>query len=754
MRRHVQRTRSPAALISSAAACLALLAAPAAQSAPDTARSAAAPGAAVGRQVVLIDGSRLVVGRLPGGGQTIALRSAARPASVLMLRVGGRVREIPAVALPFLGRGLDPSLVDLGALKNAESGGRLPVQITFSGRAPELPGVTVTWTGPGRERGYLNASGALAFGAALSRQFRADHARASYGEDGMFAGGVRIALAGAPAARASRPRFRLHTLTVAATGLRGRPDSGDVVFLMNEDNPLRFADFEESFNVFDHGTAKFSVPAGHYWAIGDFVSFSGKSAAERLAVLPQFTVRRGRTVHMSERAATSKIGFTTPRPSTLQVSGFTLIRGAGNGTTSSFGFSDSGLSLWVSPTARRPSIGTLQSFTSGQLTSSRDGSNAAYAYNLNYAGPHGRIPAAQHFDVTPASLATVTENYLQDVHSAGDWGVFGGFRAELTGFLFAEGFPISLPRTQTQYFTANPSLAWSSFYDAFTSFTRFGGGQSDAFRVYSGGQRLTEEWSGYPLHPQPDVQVLGGVMGAALPVFVSASRTGNTLNLATAPFSDNNPGHQGDPAFSFTTGNVLASGRYAIYQNGVKIADGRPFSGIRPVQLSSRPSAIKFVLSAHQPGSAFPLSTAATTVWTWRSARQPGATVPRNWFCGFSRRFTLVRHCAVQPMMTLDYHVRGLASDGRTQPGQQQFDLDVGHLQLAKPAPITRATAQVSFNDGQSYQPASVTSLGGGRFRIRFTAPAEVDVTLRVSATDAAGGSITETILRAYGVAS
>ena len=41
---------------------------------------------------------------------------------------------------------------------------------------------------------------------------------------------------------------------------------------------------------------------------------------------------------------------------------------------------------------------------------------------------------------------------------------------------------------------------------------------------------------------------------------------------------------------------------------------------------------------------------------------------------------------------------------------------------------------------------------GGGNFRIAFTAPGGVDVTLRVSATDAAGGSITENILRAYSV--
>jgi len=105
-------------------------------------------------------------------------------------------------------------------------------------------------------------------------------------------------------------------------------------------------------------------------------------------------------------------------------------------------------------------------------------------------------------------------------------------------------------------------------------------------------------------------------------------------------------------------------------------------------------------------------------------------------------------------MMTLTYHVRGLPMSGRASAGLQVIDLAVGHIQLARPTRITGATAQVSYNDGQTFQPATVTPTGAGRFRISFAAPAGVDVTLRVSATDAAGGSITENIARAYGVAS
>ena len=48
--------------------------------------------------------------------------------------------EIPTAALPYLGRGLSPSLFRVSALEKAESGGRLPVEVTFSGRRPAIPG--------------------------------------------------------------------------------------------------------------------------------------------------------------------------------------------------------------------------------------------------------------------------------------------------------------------------------------------------------------------------------------------------------------------------------------------------------------------------------------------------------------------------------------------------------------------------------------------------------------------------------------
>ena len=199
------------------------LAAPAAPAA----RPAAPPGAVRSsslaspvRRLLLINGDRLMVTSGPAGRVTVGVRAAAARDAVTSLRFGGQVMEIPTAALPYLGRGLSPSLFRLSALEKAESGGRLPVEVAFSGRRPAIPGLTITRSGAGHAAGYLTAASAREFGAALWRQLAADHARASYGTDGLFGHGVSITLAGSPLTPPARPAFRQHTLTIRGTNFK------------------------------------------------------------------------------------------------------------------------------------------------------------------------------------------------------------------------------------------------------------------------------------------------------------------------------------------------------------------------------------------------------------------------------------------------------------------------------------------------------------------------------------------------------
>jgi hypothetical protein len=303
-----------------------------------------------------------------------------------------------------------------------------------------------------------------------------------------------------------------------------------------------------------------------------------------------------------------------------------------------------------------------------------------------------------------------------------------------------------MPQVQTQYFSAGRSLLWQ--LETLTNLNQFSGGDTDIYRQFSGGQAETQNWNAYPLHPAP-FTTLGG-LSSAFATQTSAGRSGNVLNLNFTPFSDNQFGHLG-PGF-FGNGSALVAGRYVVDQNGRKIASGSALNGIPGIQLSARPSVIRFTLSADRYSSFFQLSSGSQTVWTWPTARDASARVPRAWFCSFTRSGRLDRQCAVQHLMTLSYQVQGMSLSGQTRPGPQVVDVTAGHIQLGGTAKITGATARVSFNDGDSWFPAHVTALGGGRFKVAYSAPAGVDVTLQVSARDAAGGSISETIVRGYGV--
>jgi hypothetical protein len=97
--------------------------------------------------------------------------------------------------------------------------------------------------------------------------------------------------------------------------------------------------------------------------------------------------------------------------------------------------------------------------------------------------------------------------------------------------------------------------------------------------------------------------------------------------------------------------------------------------------------------------------------------------------------------------------VAGLAVDGTAPAGAQAVGLTIGHQELGATPAITSASAAVSFDDGATWQPASVAGSGGTRSAV-FDAPAGSYVSLRVTAHDAAGGSITETIKRAYATAT
>jgi hypothetical protein len=104
-------------------------------------------------------------------------------------------------------------------------------------------------------------------------------------------------------------------------------------------------------------------------------------------------------------------------------------------------------------------------------------------------------------------------------------------------------------------------------------------------------------------------------------------------------------------------------------------------------------------------------------------------------------------------MMTLRYAIAGLALRGTTRAGRQTLHVTAGHLQLVKAIPVTSASVSVSFDGGKTWHQAKLAGHDGSYTAV-FTAPAGAKVSLRTSASDAAGGSVTETLTNAYQVSS
>jgi hypothetical protein len=692
--------------------------------------------------VLLINGDRLAVTPVPGGRIAIADTPATpRQDALVSVHADSTTEEIPVDVLPYLGHGLAPSLFNVPLLRRAEVHGRLPVRVTFRGPRPSLPGVTVTSWGDGSAAGYLTARSAKVFGAALARRFRLDQASGRYGS--LFAGNATIAVAGA-ARPATQPARSKYTLTVTGTNLSGKPDSGDVVWVLDADDPSTNLLYQGTLH---DGSATFSVPTATYWVIGQFSTTSATGGSTYLDALPQVTVKQNTTVHTAALAATSEVTMVTPRPAKHEAVTFQADFTGQHGKFLSMGWYASPGQIWVDPMAAKPSIGTLQCLVSGVLIGTAAGITP-YVYNLDYADAPGTIPP-QRYVVAASSLATMTDEYYEDAKTNGAWLNFGEFpEQDAPGFYFA---PLALPGELIQYYSAGSTLAWEPIF-AEAQHSQTGGQVDNAWQSFQPGEHQVVDWNHYPLHPKPAYSA-GGAAGAVVWEQPSALRTGNALTVTPYLFGDNVPGHVAGPENPGTKSTVT----YTIDQNGVKIASGAEGpSGIPPVTLSSKPSVVTFTFDAAWSGPDYKLSKATRTVWTWRSAPDSAATVPHDWYCSLKdvHGFPVPqRRCSVQSMMTLDYQVNEMHLNGTAPAGPQTIDLSVGHIQLATAGAITGATASASCNGGKSWHKAAVSSLGNGQFRLTFSEPQGCDVTLRTSAQDAAGGSITETITDAYAIA-
>lgn len=550
-----------------------------------------------------------------------------------------------------------------------------------------------------------------------------------------------------PESATAQPKIPKYTLTIKGFDLAGAPANLDgSVQVFSATSMTWNENTIGGVPAFRHGLVTMHVPAGKYWLIGQFRS----GLSFRMDIPAQVTVTGNTTATVSARAADSEVTAATPHRAVLADAVFDSSYTLRGGQTFEDCGATGGTQLWVSPLARTHTTGTLYSATSAQLNSP-PGQARPYTYELDSAAPPGTI-ASQHLAITAADLATVHERFYSDTATTAPWLAFGGPARQFgeTGFVAASTL-LPMPGGRTVYFQAQPTAVWRPEIAGPLA-------ETPPWQLFHAGQELSTNWNAYPLHPAPNLPP-AGVTKYTLP---SAVRAGNKLFVDITPFSDNTPGHTGSGVTRFN--GIKGSGSYAIYANGVKIASGKvptsfPFADVEAAAtLSPKPSRIEFTLTTSRQAPGSNLSGTSEDAWTWPSQAKPHAIMPTPWYCGASfthGRIVYDHHCAVQDMMTLDYRLARESLDGSTPAGPQALGIAINHLPKSTPYPVTHAQLQVSFNNGTSWRPAALARICHGQvctnqYRATYTAPAGAQVSLRVTARDTHGASVTETILGAY----
>lgn len=686
------------------------------------------------RVTVAVEGGRTVY--IPSGGSNFLTYQATNSDQYV----------IPAEARPYLGRQLDPSLFDVSALIRANlrtPAARVPIRLTFApGAAVKAPsGVTLTSVGASGAFGYLTTASEPAFAAALRASIGAGvAARRQAGSGRLFGGVTSISLSTPSAAVPSpatphvSPRYPLNILQINAVDLTGAPAAGAVAFLADTDSVARW----HGSVPIDGGIGRVAVPVGHYSAAVQFLDFDvqGNPVALRTVALDDFTVAASgmTTVSFDERAATVPFTVSTPRPATQD----SLIVGwvRTDATGASVGFEGTGFGQMAvySNAVGRPAIGGVRYVVQWDGVGAAPG--PAYRYDLAFTSEG--IPAQQHHQVRAGQLATVYQNLYTDPAADGPGSMVESVYEPDTNDLLAFTSPTS--GSLTDYVGVGAPDRWIQGYATPSGLFYL----ADA-HDFAAGHVYTLQWGHGPAAPND------GSHGLASPISIPclACVSGGNLAVGFNQVGDSEPDHSG-----LSTGST----HYALYQNGIALSEATNAFGATVVGIPNASTTYREVLDTDLASDPFVSeSTSTHTDLTFRyvPGTNPGDTLPAADLCSYTE--IIAAPCQILPILDLDYH---LATDltGTSRSRVQFMRLDVSHLSYSghgSHAPITAASVSVSFDSGKSWAAATLSGTAG-RYLAGWRDPVSavaVSPELRVTARDAIGGSISQTIVNAYIVA-
>ncbi len=686
--------------------------------------------------VTLITGDRAHVVTTGAHTSVTILRAATHgPAAVVTtMRTGDRSYAVPAVARPYLGRQLDPSLFDVS---RPDGGSTVRVDLAYTGSAtPSLPGVTVTSATAGHASGYLTPASAKLFGAALARQAVADSAAGQSARSALFGTVTRISAAGS--SPVVTPSYPMHTLVIRAVDHRGTQLRDGFGFLMNVDDGRKYGGF---FSI-DEGQARVSVPAGHYLALASEDRFTDTSVSSWLMVATDYAVTgSGQTLTLDARKATEVPSVTTPDPALTEG---LLVDVVGTDAKDSAGIdfgtdATPGHARLFLPPTRPPRHGTLNEQTT---LNARDTSVPGGRYRFDGGWSDTGIPSDQrHAAPALARMARIDTTYYADAPSR-----LGGTSriVFLPGSFFASSFifPTQLPLVRAEYAFGPRGTAYADAVLGNVADLDDPAWFDQEPHVLAPGSRTVATWLRNPIvQSVPDPAV-----GSTVPMSV-ACRTRSSMTLALEPL-DNVPSHVGE-VWADPSGQPVA--HFRLTRDGRTLLDEDDSLGA-VVDVPAGRATYRAVATIDRRLAEPKLSTTTTTDVSFSSSATSGPTAPAGWLCPSTEGTA----STLLPVLRALVDLRG-TTHGSVPVGSRSFDVAVGYPSGAGTARLTSVTVEVARSGSGAWTALPVVASGSGHYRAAFTAGSAqrgqvMDV--RVSATDAAGGIVHQTTTRAFTIGS
>jgi subtilisin family serine protease len=375
-----------------------------------------------------------------------------------------------------------------------------------------------------------------------------------------------------------------------------------------------------------------------------------------------------------------------------------------------------GQRLFAVPTSHRVTDHQLDFFFRVTLARVAPGTNpSAFVYQLAFL-ERGLIPADTVYRVRNSDLATVDARYFaQGAPSSSVRADFANLPIPGFGPSNFQIFGHTLPSRRTEYYTASPDVTWLHLLAITDPAVTDAENVASFLRTYRPG-RSQSNWNRAPLGP---------AFGAVSDGF-GVLRAGDQLSVAATLLSGNDP-HQ------YTFAPIGLTGTTTLSRDGTTLGTSpTPGMGAFPIPASSGTYTLRATGTRAVPFSV--IGTAVDVTWTFH---EPGAAA------------------AVTPLPLLVVRASGDVDGQGTAPADSPFQLSL--LAQGQPGgPAFRLAAlrvETSYDDGTTWA-ADPTTFNGDEGHALLHHPAGAGfASLRITAQDTAGDSVTQTVIRAYQIA-